>query len=418
MEKPRLVFIAPVMPSFTGMGLAMRAAHTLQALAGRFEVSLAVIGLIGPVATVEPARQIRALCRRFFHLPVSLPASQQEWPGRAAAEALWEQKPLPAEWAAWTPERGAQLDAFVDEVAPDRVWIFRFYLLPWVRFRLEQGKPVCLDLDECESRQRLQLCKLHRLGGQSREAVGLLATVGIYQRLEQRFLPRFSFVATAAQPEAVAARAAGAPRVEIWPNTISLPARPALPPETAPAEALANIRPFHLFFVGYLGYLPNRDAVRFAAREVVPALREKLGRPVVFQAVGSGWDAGKQELADCPGVELAGGVADLTPFYARADLVLVPLRAGTGTRLKILEAFAHRKPVVSTSIGAEGLAIEPGHTLLIADTAQDLAAACATVFTEPARAAALAQAGHVFVQQHHGPQSLADCVDRFCLLQF
>jgi glycosyltransferase involved in cell wall biosynthesis len=408
MEKPRLVFIVPVMPSFSGMGPAMRAAHTLEALALRFEVSLAVIGLIGFAAT-EPTPEIRVLCRRFLHLPVSLPPSQQEWPGRAAAEEFWAQKPLPAEWAAWTPEKGAELEAFVEAEAPEQVWIFRFYLLPWVGFRLWSGKPVCLDLDECESRQRLQLGKLQRLGGRSREAMGLIATSGIYQRLEKRFLPRFDFVVAASETEAAAARAAGAVRVDVWPNTISLPAQlPQPPAPRSPNE------PVHLFFVGYLGYLPNQDAVQFAAREILPVLRERLGRPVLFQAAGGGWNEARQELADCSDVEMAGRIPDLAPFYARADLVLVPLRAGTGTRLKILEAFAHRKPVVSSTIGAEGLAIEPGRTLLIADTAQELADACVSVLTDPGRAAALAQAGHAFVHQHHGPQVLAACVDRFC----
>jgi glycosyltransferase involved in cell wall biosynthesis len=80
-------------------------------------------------------------------------------------------------------------------------------------------------------------------------------------------------------------------------------------------------------------------------------------------------------LSQIPGVHFAGLVADLAPEYAQAGVVIVPLRAGSGTRIKILEAISHRRPVVSTTIGAEGLGLKHEEHILIADTPPEFAAA-------------------------------------------
>ena len=87
---------------------------------------------------------------------------------------------------------------------------------------------------------------------------------------------------------------------------------------------------------------------------------------------------------------MVGRVPDITTELARADLVVVPLRFGSGTRVKILEAFAHRIPVVSTTLGAEGLGVQDGRELLIGDTDEELVAACARLLTDTALREALA----------------------------
>ena len=100
-----------------------------------------------------------------------------------------------------------------------------------------------------------------------------------------------------------------------------------------------------------------------------------------------------EALADEPSVTVTGLVPSMADELAVADLVLVPLRSGSGTRLKILAAFAQRVPVVSTSIGAEGLGAIDGTHLLIADTPADLAAACERVCADPDLRTRLADGG-------------------------
>ncbi len=88
-------------------------------------------------------------------------------------------------------------------------------------------------------------------------------------------------------------------------------------------------------------------------------------------------------LRDVPEVQLVGAVPDLAPWYSSADAVLVPLRAGGGTRIKVLEAFAHRRPVVSTAVGAEGTAARDEEHLLLGDTPETFARQCARLMAEP-----------------------------------
>jgi glycosyltransferase involved in cell wall biosynthesis len=102
-----------------------------------------------------------------------------------------------------------------------------------------------------------------------------------------------------------------------------------------------------------------------------------------------------------PEVTVVGHVPSMEVELAHADLVVAPLRYASGTRLKILEALAHRIPVVSTTIGAEGLGLEAGRQLLVADDAESFARACVRALTEPALRTRLADEGEAAFLEHH-----------------
>jgi GT2 family glycosyltransferase/glycosyltransferase involved in cell wall biosynthesis len=121
-----------------------------------------------------------------------------------------------------------------------------------------------------------------------------------------------------------------------------------------------------LVFVGTMGYLPNRDAMQNFCRDVLPLVRRH--RPHCrLTIVGSGGHRFLAHLAQPGQVEITDRVDDLTPFYQRAHVAIAPLRSGGGSRLKILEAMALGRPVVSSRLGCEGLVLEHGKDLLIAD---------------------------------------------------
>ncbi len=120
-----------------------------------------------------------------------------------------------------------------------------------------------------------------------------------------------------------------------------------------------------LIFTGSFSFTPNFDAMAWFVREVLPALREEVpGIELVITG-----DHGGRTLPDMDGVTLTGMVDDVRPWIASATVSLAPIFTGGGSRLKILEAMALRTPVVATSKGAEGLAVESGKHLLIADSA-------------------------------------------------
>lgn len=143
-------------------------------------------------------------------------------------------------------------------------------------------------------------------------------------------------------------------------------------------DRLEPVQPPHgsanLVFVGSMSYVPNVDAVTWFVREVLPLVAAAVP-DVTFTIVGARPSAAVQRLAQDPRVRVTGRVDDVRPYYAAAAAAVVPLRFAGGVRLKILEAMALGMPVVSTTIGAEGLDLESGRDLLIADSPARIAEA-------------------------------------------
>jgi sugar transferase (PEP-CTERM/EpsH1 system associated) len=133
-----------------------------------------------------------------------------------------------------------------------------------------------------------------------------------------------------------------------------------------------------IIFVGSMDYHANIDAAQFFAHEVWPQIYSDYP-DWKFTIVGRDPAASVRELAALPGIEVTGTVDDVRPYYRDALASVVPLRVGGGSRLKILEAMAARVPVVSTSLGAEGLEIMDGENILIHDNPADLVGALVKV---------------------------------------
>ena len=154
-----------------------------------------------------------------------------------------------------------------------------------------------------------------------------------------------------------------------------------LPNVVRPAIPLGEPNPLSLLFIGSMDYLPNADGVQYFCHSVLPVLRGKVP-PFKIRVAGHGSEPLARALGHQAEVQMLGMVPDVAPEYAQAGVVVVPLRAGSGTRIKILEAFSFRRPVVSTAIGAEGLGVKHDKHLLIADTPEEFAAACARLMTD------------------------------------
>jgi len=156
-----------------------------------------------------------------------------------------------------------------------------------------------------------------------------------------------------------------------------------------------------LLFFGRLDYHPNTDAVLVLLREIFPLIRSAQPE-VELKIVGPNAPPALMEaIAATPGVELVGRVDDVPATIATAAIVVVPLRAGGGTRLKILEAMAVGRPVVSTTIGAEGLQMTDGAEIEIADAPADFAARVVALLNAPGNAHALGARGRAAVVARH-----------------
>lgn len=161
-------------------------------------------------------------------------------------------------------------------------------------------------------------------------------------------------------------------------------------------------------FVGLLGYQPNIDAARWFATDILPIVRRSLPG-ARFRIVGRHAES-VQGLGALDGVEVVGDVASLEPELTGADVSVVPLRSGAGTRLKVVEAMANRLPVVSTSIGCEGIDVDRDVHLLVADDAAAFAAACVRMSSDRAIRERIIEAGAARYEERYRWDAIRDHV--------
>jgi len=192
------------------------------------------------------------------------------------------------------------------------------------------------------------------------------------ERAEREWLPRVALNIAVSPEDAEQLRAlAPSARVAVVPNGVDVD-------YFAPGAEGARAG---CVFVGGTSWYPNRDALRWFAGDVMPRLRARgITTDVVW--VGRATEAERREFGAIAGLRLTGYVDDIRPYVARAACYIVPLRVGGGTRLKLLDAWAMGKAVVSTTIGAEGLGARDGVDVLLADTADAFADAVAVLLRD------------------------------------
>ncbi|MBX3000253.1 MAG: glycosyltransferase [Caldilineaceae bacterium] len=159
-----------------------------------------------------------------------------------------------------------------------------------------------------------------------------------------------------------------------------------------------------LVFTGKMDYRPNVDAVLWFAQAVLPLVEAQVPE-VRFQIVGMNPHSRLDALRDKPAITITGAVEDPRPYVQNAAVYVVPMRVGGGTRFKVLEAMASQKPIVSTSLGVEGIAVGDGEELLIADTPDHFAARIVELLHDQngsgVQSRALGKAAYEFVEANY-----------------
>jgi glycosyltransferase involved in cell wall biosynthesis len=173
-------------------------------------------------------------------------------------------------------------------------------------------------------------------------------------------------------------------------------------------------QPNSLVFSGSMDWLPNEDAMQYFIDAILPRIRRAIP-DVRLTVVGRNPYPRLLELARRDGsITVTGRVEDVRPYIERAAAFVVPLRIGGGTRLKLYEAMGMEKPVISTSIGAEGLPVHDGRELLLADSAEAFAESVIRVLTDPDLARRLARNAATLVRERFGWSRVTDTFAELC----
>jgi glycosyltransferase involved in cell wall biosynthesis len=363
---PRLLFFTPVLPGLTGQGTAIRAGVALELLAERYEVTLIHIDLWSGDRTI----------------------ADPFWPRKIAATTHLIPNPAPPDAAEQLVRRHLAGTTF------DAVYVFRLIAAPLalrVMALLGTPPPSVLDLDDDECARTEKFLALRDAAGEAARAARERAELHRQRGFARLMILRFDLALLASNEdlESISAQYPGR-RFAQLPNVMRVPdVLPVRPPARG-----------GLLFLGTLDYLPNEDAVLFFASSILPLLNES-GRQIDLRIVGVKPPKSFEGLTGRPGLTVVGPVREVAPEYARARLMVVPLRAGSGTRIKILEAFRFGVPVVSTTIGAAGLDVQHGVHLLIADTPEEFTAACLRLIDADTLAATLAANAFAWLRANH-----------------
>jgi polysaccharide biosynthesis protein PslH len=347
-----ILALYPYIPYPTDRGAYYRGFHLLKALGAEHNVDF--VGLAEKNAGTAYQSVFAEFCRSVEFIPFEHPEWDRLFPKRIF-------NPLPSTVAHWTlPHVGARIGQLMQRNEYDAVHIFDAVL---AQFFLKQHQNVPLVVDRTRVDLQYQLMERKRMKFGLRQRIlnwENLAKLFYFERAVSR---RSSFQIVCGPDDEAFVHKFISPdlNVSVIPNGVDLD---YFDPASAPAEQRATSPT--ILFCGAMDYNPNIDALRWYFSEIHDPLCAKV-KGLSVLVVGKDPVAEVRAYASKVGVTVTGGVPDVRPYYRRAWLQIVPLRIGGGTRLKIVESLAMGTPVVSSTIGAQGLGLRHNHDVLFAD---------------------------------------------------
>lgn len=377
----RILVVSPSLPYPAGWGFARRVLHLVEHLAARHSVTM--LSFVGPEVTDEHIRVYGERVDRLVTVPLPDPRHRARRLRQAASMLS-----LTPYHAREVTSAGLQ-SAFDDLVAQERFDVVLLETSCLGTLRIPADLPVVVDEHNVESDLLDRMARTE--AGALRRAFNKWECLR-FRRFEDQVWARVTAcTATSAQDAgAIEARAGGLPVVVV--------ANGVDPDEFRPA-ADDGVTADSLVFAGLLTYRPNIDGLTWFLEEVFPEIRAR--RPgCTLTVVGSG---SPEQLAalSSPGVTCTGFVPDVKPPVREAAVSVVPLRMGGGTRLKVLEAMAMGKAIVSTRIGAEGIDVVSGVHLELRDDPVDFAEAVVELLDSPQRRRELGTAARDLLEQRY-----------------
>jgi polysaccharide biosynthesis protein PslH len=379
-SKPKALFLAAEAPYPTVGGGPIRATSVLEYLSRRFSVHGIFFrepGAPDPGAAVPPGRLDRVDV-------IDLPFHSKHPLARVLrnAERLMKKRaPLVDRFSGFEQ----QIERSVAGQHYEAAFIEQFWCAPYIEQVRRSARRVILDVYNVESAWHRSMASSE--SGLLAWSHGRFADAAL--ELEHYWLPRYDrILATSCHDAKLMQAIAPEAKITVYPN--------ALAPVVPPPRSERN----EIIFSGNLEYAPNIAAVRFFHHDVWPALQSRwpgLRWKILSRNPGAVRDLPARD----PSIEITGFVEDAVAVIAQSRVAIVPLLAGSGTRIKILEAWAAGTPVVSTTLGAEGLEYHDREHLVLADDAESFTAAVSELLALPVNRERIGAAGRRLYEERY-----------------
>jgi len=387
----RILWLSHLIPYPPKGGAIMRAYHLLRQTARHHDVDLFTFNQHRLLANYYPTEEaglaaakeaLSPLVGRLHIEPIPM-STRRHGQLRMALRSLFSKTPYTINWLQ-SPSAFRRLEQWIKDGKYDLVHFDTESLAPYRS--LTSGLPTLMDHHNAEAHMLLRRASQER---------NLLKKLYYWQegtrleRYERRHLQRYNHHIVCSEEDRLRLLEIDSElAVTVIPNGIDIAS-------TRP-ERNASPEP-RLLFIGGLDWYPNHDAVRWMLLEIWPLLKEKKPE-LSIDIIGKNPPAELLEYgSQDPSIRFHGFVDDIEPYYRDAAMYLCPIRDGGGTKLKILDALAHRLPLVAHSIACEGIEVRSGTHLLAASNARDIAKAVCRLLDDPAYAQSLGDAGRDLV---------------------
>ncbi len=389
----KLLFLTPQIPYPPRQGTALRNWGLISHLARRHEIWLMSF-TDTPVPATWPA-ELTAACRHIAAFSV---------PKRAVPDRLKTllTSRLPdMAWRLWSPDFAAQLQAWTREQHFDIIQIEGIEL---ARYGLSlQHSALIFDDHNCE--YLMQKRWFERDRKHPRRWHAALYSLAQWRKLtvfERDMIRRAqATLCCSAEDRAALMQLDSQANPQVIFNGIDIAAYANQPPATSDQQPVANSHPpATLVFTGKMDFRPNIDAMLWFGSAVWPRVRQAYPQ-AKWLIVGQKPSPRLDLLRADPQITITGEVADPRPYIAQADVYIAPLRVGGGTRFKLMEAMAMRKPIVTTRLGCEGFEVTPGREMMLADAPDDFADAVIGLLDHSEQAQTMTECAFDFVTSRY-----------------